>query len=261
MLISNNRISIGDSEQRIHELEALQNSQDDKVTQQSAEQRELCEQQKMNIVEMERHALLRGNGAEVQYSPIKIIWRKGQETVRNKKKAPKKLPCSAENAEQKIEGLEREVDILKMEKEQLKKIANYSSCNKVGELKRYLAIKDDYMEYLGKQCDEFDELEVKYKQEMYKERDRLKAQTDASNVPVAPVLAEKTCLLDAYGKRLPDEEEFDERSDKDHAFKSAPSSPTPSKSFDSIAGPALEESTTELAAVTPNRTLHFTLYK
>ncbi|KAK6749112.1 hypothetical protein RB195_001611 [Necator americanus] len=257
MLISNNRISIGDSEQRIHELEALQNSQDDKVTQQSAEQRELCEQQKMNIVEMERKNFAKNSPSH----RITIIRRKGQETVRNKKKAPKKLPCSAENAEQKIEGLEREVDILKMEKEQLKKIANYSSCNKVGELKRYLAIKDDYMEYLGKQCDEFDELEVKYKQEMYKERDRLKAQTDASNVPVAPVLAEKTCLLDAYGKRLPDEEEFDERSDKDHAFKSAPSSPTPSKSFDSIAGPALEESTTELAAVTPNRTLHFTLYK
>ncbi|KAK6747976.1 hypothetical protein RB195_000904 [Necator americanus] len=301
-----------ESEQKIHELQALvkkleeekkqlikQKSQDDKVIQQSAEQRELCEQQKMK------------------------------------------------DAEQKIEALEREVDILKVEKQQLEKIANYSSCNEVGELKRYLAIKDDYIEYLGKQCDEFDDIEAKYKEEiadLCKERDRLKAQIDPSSVPVVPVLTEgltngikmltpdhprthkqdsseeaerkvlelealvekleeekkqfsrisnqvnetaelksrvaelmkenaalrsqctseasKPCLLDAHGKRLCEEEEMNERSDKDDAFTSAPSSPTlQSRSYDSFAGPAHEESTIETAAVTPNRTLHTTLYK
>ncbi|ETN73343.1 M protein repeat protein [Necator americanus] len=301
-----------ESEQKIHELQALvkkleeekkqlikQKSQDDKVIQQSAEQRELCEQKKMK------------------------------------------------DAEQKIEALEREVDILKVEKQQLEKIANYSSCNEVGELKRYLAIKDDYIEYLGKQCDEFDDIEAKYKEEiadLCKERDRLKAQIDPSSVPVVPVLTEgltngikmltpdhprthkqdsseeaerkvlelealvekleeekkqfsrisnqvnetaelksrvaellkenaalrsqctseasKPCLPDAHGKRLCEEEEMNERSDKDDAFTSAPSSPTlQSRSYDSFAGPAHEESTIETAAVTPNRTLHTTLYK
>ncbi|EYC42502.1 hypothetical protein Y032_0529g2993 [Ancylostoma ceylanicum] len=92
---------------------------------------------------------------------------------------------------EKMEQLEREVANLKMEKEQLERIANYSTCNEVGELKRYLAIKDDHIDYLGRQCDEFDALEEKYLQqiaELTKERDQLKAQVDPSSVPVAPVV-------------------------------------------------------------------------
>ncbi|RCN52341.1 hypothetical protein ANCCAN_01383 [Ancylostoma caninum] len=57
---------------------------------------------------------------------------------------------------------------------------------------------------------------------------------------------------------------MEESADKDGAFQSAPSSPTlpvPSSSFESSAGPIYEESAIETAAVTPNRTLHTTLYK
>ncbi|EYC42503.1 hypothetical protein Y032_0529g2994 [Ancylostoma ceylanicum] len=59
-------------------------------------------------------------------------------------------------------------------------------------------------------------------------------------------------------------EEMEESADKDGPFQSAPSSPTmplPSNSFESSAGPMYEESAIETAAVTPNRTLHTTLYK
>ncbi|KIH66483.1 M protein repeat protein [Ancylostoma duodenale] len=233
----------------------------------------------------------------------------------------------AKEMNEKVEQLEREIANLKMEKEQLERIANYSTCNEVGELKRYLAIKDDHIEYLGRQCDEFDALEAKYLQEiadLTKERDHLKAQVDPSSVPVAPIVPVLTEALTQGVKMLsPDHpkkhqqdslnasrnadeiralkdriaeleeqnsalrnqsksrtsmakpvvartdrtfnvEEMEESADKDGAFQSAPSSPTfavPSSSFESSAGPVYEESAIETAAVTPNRTLHTTLYK
>ncbi|RCN52340.1 M protein repeat protein [Ancylostoma caninum] len=106
---------------------------------------------------------------------------------------------------EKMEQLEREIANLKMEKEQLERIANYSTCNEVGELKRYLAIKDDQLEYLGKQCDEFDALEAKYLQkitDLTKERDQLRAQIDPSSVPVAPVVPVLTEALTQGVKML-----------------------------------------------------------
>ncbi|KAL6740748.1 hypothetical protein Aduo_014072 [Ancylostoma duodenale] len=287
----------------------------------------------------------------------------------------------AKEMNEKVEQLEREIANLKMEKEQLERIANYSTCNEVGELKRYLAIKDDHIEYLGRQCDEFDALEAKYLQEiadLTKERDHLKAQVDPSSVPVAPIvpvltealtqgvkmlspdhpkkhqqdsLNQKVLELEDFVTKLEKQkaqlekqnslhvekirqqtselqecceqqrrkilelqkasrnadeiralkdriaeleeqnsalrnqsksrtsmakpvvartdrtfnvEEMEESADKDGAFQSAPSSPTfavPSSSFESSAGPVYEESAIETAAVTPNRTLHTTLYK
>ncbi|KHJ81061.1 hypothetical protein OESDEN_19256 [Oesophagostomum dentatum] len=69
----------------------------------------------------------------------------------------------------------------------------FSSCKDIKELQECLVKKQEWIEYLEKQCDDIDELEAQYKEEiaqLCKERDALKAQIDPSSVPVVPNLQE-----------------------------------------------------------------------
>ncbi|VDM65181.1 unnamed protein product, partial [Strongylus vulgaris] len=133
---------------------------------------------------------------------------KERDQLKSQISSSEKLVMSNTNEEgfkEKIAALEGEIHMLKVEKDQLKRIANYAECNEINELKRYLAIKDETIEYLEKQCDEVDDLEAKYQQEindLTKERDTLKAQIEPASEPVVPNL--RAALTEGIKPLTPD---------------------------------------------------------
>ncbi|CAJ0601201.1 unnamed protein product [Cylicocyclus nassatus] len=117
-------------------------------------------------------------------------------------------------AREKILELESEINILKMEKERLEKIALYSDCDDVNTLKRELVVRIERIEYLEKQCDEIDELEEGYRQQiddLTEERDRLLAQLHPTTTTQAPPV-----LIDRSRKdcATPESQQVSQRNDK-----------------------------------------------